>query len=202
MKYKIVNYKKEKFYIENKKELFNLLDSGKYHRLTDYFTDEDFKFSSSGNFVIDSEIVSVLDPYSFRVRYLEETNIKKVNSLYMIFNEKNVKVNLEELIKEYNQSRKKENYYGTQYYFNRSTQKYRNRSKSYFKTYKNSFTKEYRDNLYAKEEGIKIRSSREKEIKEKHVFLYEDDLDYRNPKKSWKSYKRNKKQWLKNKSKH
>lgn len=196
MQYRIISYKKEKFYLDNKNELFDLLDDLKYYRLSQYFTEEGFEFSNSGYFIIDTEKVSVKSKYTDE--YFQTTKNKTVNALYMLFTEKNVKVDIEKLIEEYKQSRSKTNKNRQQYYYNRSTQKYRNRWKSYYKTYNNSFTKEYRDNITAKEEGVKIRSSREKEVKLKHVFFYEEDLDYRKSKKSWKDYKKNKKQWLKN----
>ena len=199
MQYRIINYKKEKFYVSNKKELFDILDGFKLYDIKNYFTDEDFRFSNEGGFTVESETLSVKNKYSDR--YFFETYRKTVNAIYMIFTEKNVKVDLEELISEYKQSRGLLQKKRPKSYYNRGTKFYSRHWKSYYKTYDNSFTKEYRDNISALEEGVKIRSSRANEVKLKHIFCYEDDLDYRKSKKSWKDYKKNKKQWMKNESK-
>ncbi len=101
MKYKIVSYQGEKFYFENKEELFKTFDDliNPYYywcgTLRNQFTEEGFEFSEQqGNFVVDKKESHVYNKYSekFVVSFI---NIK-VNALYKIYTEKNVVVNLEE----------------------------------------------------------------------------------------------------------
>lgn len=206
MKYKIVSYQGEKFYFENKEELFKTFDDllNPYYywcgTLRNKFTEEGFEFSEQqGNFVVDKKESHVYNKYSekFVVSFI---NIK-VNALYKIYTEKNVVVNLEEILSEYKQSRGVKQRVYKPYYCDRSTQKYRKRWKSYAKEGSNAFRKEYRNNIYASEEGVKVRASRAHEVKMKHVCEYDDCFIYRDAKRSWKDYKKNRKQWMKNQSK-
>ena len=206
MKYKIISYQGEKFYFENKEELFKTFDDliNPYYywngTLNNQFTEEGFEFSENkGNFTVAQKQIQVYNKYS--ERYVNSVINIRVNALYKLYTEKNVVVNLEEILSEYKQSRGVKQRVYKPYYCDRSTQKYRKRWKSYAKEGSNAFRKEYRNNIYAAEEGVKVRSSRAYEVKMKHFYLYDDCFIYRDAKKSWKDYKKNKKQWMKNQSK-
>lgn len=208
MKYKIISYEGEKFYFENKQELFQCFDFlikrdyyGWCGSLQSRFTEKGFEYyeNSSRGFNIGQKEVQIYN--KFAKGYYNSVVTIQVNALYKLYTEKNVAVCIEEIFYEYKQSRGiKEKVYKP-YYCDRSTQRYRKKWKSYYKDKSNAFRKEYRDNISAFEEGIRIRASRAHEVKMQHVYCYDDYFYYRETKKSWKDYKKNKKQWMKNQSK-
>lgn len=191
MQYKIKQFNGESLFFKNKERLFYFIDKIK-NRKKDYFT-ENFIIGLNGNFFVSEKTITVENPYTERKNDFSEK--KYVNALYIIYDEYKRKVNLTELFYEYDLSRKITKKTFKRKIYDLSTSKSRRSNKSKFCSINNSYNKEYRDNLTAQEQGIKVRNKRAKKIKIYHVFLYEDELDYRENIKCWKQQSKRKKQW-------
>ena len=203
MQYKIVCYKEENIFLKSKIALFDFMDryandcrySNNDYNLRRYFT-YGFVIGSKGNFEISREKTKSKNIYT--EIYFDNEIVKYVNGIFILYSEFGVKVDLDKLIQEYRQSRGlgKDRRY-TRKWSDRSTQSWRKHTKSYCSVYSrnNSFTKEYRDNITAKEAGVKIRSSRAKEVESYHIWMYEDSIEYNYPERNWKSQSKKRKQW-------
>jgi hypothetical protein len=204
MQYKIVRYREESIFLSSKKELFNFIDiytqdtycKNRYvFNARRYFTDA-FIIGLTGNFIVECKEVTVKNIYTDILSDVEEK--KYVNGIFIIYDENNKKVDLDKLFGEYSQSRDlNKDRRNTRKGYDRSTSSWRKYTKNYCKVYSknNSFKKEYRDNITAKEYGVKVRSSRAKEVQSYHIWMYEDSMDYHYPERNWKSQSKKRKQW-------
>jgi len=188
MKYKIIRYKESNFFLESKKDLFNLID--KVGRI--YFT-TNFDVGLKGNFLISSEKCYYFEN-NLRQDYYYYYR-KYIKGVYILLNVYGEKVNLDELFTEYKQSRGLIKKKAKKNIYDLSSANSRKKNKRKFYSANNSFTKEYRDNITAKESNVKIRSSRRSEVKLAHVFRHEDSIEYRLSDRNWKSQGKKLKQW-------
>ena len=205
MQYKIVRHQRESIYLSSKKDLFDFMEifsrknwSGNIslYSLGQYFT-ENFVIGLKGNFEVSRQETTRKNIYSGLYENYSEI-VKYVNGIFIVYNEHGVKVDLTILIKEFSQSRGLNKKNNRQYkYYDRSTNAWRKHTNSYCKVYSrnNSFKKEYRDNITAKEYGVKIRSSRAKEVESYHIWMHEDSMEYKKPERNWKSQSKKRKQW-------
>ncbi len=196
--YKLERYDQKYYFVSDKEELFNqfdnLIKNFKYrtvlYNLNYYFTVE-FKFSSeSGNFLIKEEKLDTRDNEGWII-------YKRlyVNGLWKIYRNGYAE-NLDQLIKEYCQSRNIEQKINTS-----KSKRLNNGSKKENKqiyTYRHIKTnckKEFEDSFYAKDYNVKIRAKRFHAVKLKHVYLYEDEYHRNNSSSSWKDQSKRKKQY-------
>lgn len=196
--YKLERYDQQYYFVSDKEELFkqfdNLMENVKYrtvlYNLNYYFTVE-FKFSSeSGNFLIKEEKLDT--------RHNEGWIIYKrlyVNGLWKIY-KNGYAENLDQLIKEYCQSRNIEQKINTSKSkrLNNGSKK-ENKPTYTYRHIKTNCKKEFEDSFYAKDYNVKIRAKRFHTVKLKHVYLYEDEYYRNNSSKSWKDQSKRKKQY-------
>lgn len=193
MRYKIESFFHETFFIYGKKELFIFIDT--MTRRNSFFSifSRDFEKSFEGGFFVkESHTVSNEYGYNYAIN-------EYVKSLYIIKDEKGFVVDYSKLYSEYQQSRDIQPYknkikrkYKVK---DRSTSSYRkSRKKARFRDSKHTYRREYSLMCQDKEDGIKVRDKRLKDLKSQLIHYYDDEYDLRWDKKSWKS-KKQKHQW-------
>ena len=198
MKYRIKNVYGEVYQVESKAELFDAFDTiacvrpnlYSLQRLKECVTDN-FIIKRTGRFEVEREHIDVKTSDG---EYYQTIKYKMSNGFYIVYTEFGYKVNLEELIEQYSQSRNykvyKSNYIQRNYSTKKSQLKSRKRHGE--KTIKSAgLKKEYKDSFYAQELNIKVRSKRLDKVREHHVHLYDDYGDYDNYQKSWKKHRKN-----------
>ena len=194
MKYVIKSVYGDKYIYDDKRHLFDDLDNLAYRhgklctsKLIGYLT-EDFIIGRSGRFEISRE---TFQSEVFDGEYREVTEYLRSNALYIIYTEFGKKVNLNDLIEQYVQSRDLWPKARRSYYYDRSTKKAqlnRKKSKHLGTARMSGLKKEYQNSFYALEYKVNIRQKRFEVARSHHVFYF--DADYcRNITKNWKSHR-------------
>lgn len=187
----------DKYTYDLKSHLFDDLDNLAYrngrlctNRLECYLT-ENFEISREGRFEISKE---VFETKGWDGDYCKVTRYLRSNALYIIYDEFGDKINLDEFIGQYVQSRGLAPRTKQRWCRDASTKRFQLRWKKsrYNGTSRSSgLKKEYKDAFYALEHSVKIRQKRFEVARMHHVFYYDDDEYCRNKTRSWKSHRKN-----------